>query len=259
MDQIILPRDTNVIIASFGGVGTTFLLKYLAQYKKTNHRFDADRIKHSPLPPISFNSNIKFVYVYGSPQLATVSLFQRNFQCRQSKKLQKWSKRTFSPIPESMTLQEYASQGIDKFCFRNHFYNWYEEYLSVHPTMFVRYETIYDNLKSLQDFLNLPQGFLDRFPKKKSRTATLEKISPEIRDRLDRMYGDFSDELARLDDVEIRARSNRKMFMMTYLKNPYLKALAGQCLSESKIRLKEYIPPIYSTLKRIKHSTNRLP
>ncbi|MGB5632037.1 MAG: hypothetical protein WBM86_04545, partial [Waterburya sp.] len=54
--RILLPGDTDVVVASFGGVGTTFLLKYLAQYRKTNHRFDADGVKHSPLPPISFNS-----------------------------------------------------------------------------------------------------------------------------------------------------------------------------------------------------------
>ena len=258
MDRIILPRNTDVIVASFGGVGTTFLLKYLAQYRQTNHRFDADGIKHSPLPPISLNRNIKFIYVFGSPQLAAVSLFQRNFQYRQSKKLQKWSKKNISPIPESMTLQEYVSQGIDKFHFKNHFDNWYERYLSVHPTMFIRYETIYDNLESIQEFLNLPQDFLDRFPKRKNRTAVWEKISTETRQKLDRLYGDFSNKLARLDDVEIRG-SDRKMFVMTYFKNPYLRAFAGQCLLESKIKLKEYMPPIYSTLKRIKHSTNRLP
>lgn len=165
--RILLPGDTDVVVASFGGVGTTFLLKYLAQYRKTNHRFDADGVKHSPLPPISFNSNIKFVYVYGNPQLAAISLFRRNFHYRQSQKLQKWGKKSISPIPEEMTLQEYASQGIDKLHFRNHFYNWYEKYLSVHPTMFIRYDTMYDNVELLRDFLNLPKDFVDKFPEKK--------------------------------------------------------------------------------------------
>jgi len=36
MGRIILPGDMEVVIASFGGVGTTFLHSYLAQYKKTN-------------------------------------------------------------------------------------------------------------------------------------------------------------------------------------------------------------------------------
>jgi len=124
--------------------------------------------------------------------------------------------------------------------------------------MFIRYETMYDNLKPLHDFLNLPKSCFEGFPKKKNRIATLEKISPETRAQLDRLYGDFSNELAKLDNVEIR-ESKRKMLTMTYLKNPYLKALAGQCLLESKIRLKEYTPPLYTMLKKMKHSANRSP
>ena len=241
------------VIASFGGVGTSFLLSYLAQYKKTNSPIDADGFKHLPVPPVSFNGKTKFVYVYGNPQQAAISLFRRNFHYPQSLKLQRWGKETISPIPQEMTLREYASQGIDKFCFRNHFYNWYDKYLAACPTMFIRYETIFDNVEPLLDFLDLPNSCIDSFPKKKKRASTLEEIPVETLKHLDHIYGDFSDELAKLDDVEIRKRANHRIFSMTYLKSPYRKAFS----IELKLLLKNHTSKIYTMLRKIKQLTNR--
>lgn len=257
MGRIILPRNMEVVIASFGGVGTTFLHSFLAQHKETNHLYDADNLKHSPLPPVSFSDNAKFIYVYGNPQLAAISIFRRNIQHPQSVKLQKWSKETISPIPEGLTLQEYASQGIDKFYFRNHFLNWYDKYLASHPTMFIRYETIFDNIAPLLNFLDIPKSSVESFPKKKIRTSTIENISVETLRQLDHMYGSFSDELAKLEDVEIRERTDRRVFATTYLKSPYLKAFAEQAPFELNAFLKNRAPKIYTTLQKIKQLKNR--
>lgn len=253
MGLIILPGNMELVVSSFGGVGTSFLLSYLTQYKKTNSPIDADGFKHSPVPPVSINGNTKFVYVYGNPQQSAISLFRRNFQYYQSIKLQRWGKKTISPIPQEMTLQEYASQGIDKFRFRNHFYNWYDKYLAACPTMFIQYETIFDNVEPLLDFLDLPNSCIDSFPKKKKRASTFEEIPVETLKQLDHIYGDFSDELAKLDDVEIRKRAKHRIFAMTYLKSPYLKAFAFDLIA----LLKNHTPNIYTMLRKIKQLTNR--
>ncbi len=258
MGRIFLPRNIEVVIASAGGAGTTFLLSYLAQFKNANHPGDADGLKHSPLPPVSFNRNVKFVYVFGNPQLAAISLFRRNFQHHQSIKLQKWGKRNISPIPKDMTLQEYASQGIDRFHFRDHFYNWYDRYLAACPTMFIRYESLFDNVTLLLDFLDLPKDCIGSFPRKKTRTSTIEEIPPDTLKQLDHLYGDFADELARLNDVTVRERTKHETFSKTFFKSPYLNALAAQPAFESKAFLKKHVPKIHTVLRKMKQRTNRL-
>ena len=237
--RIVLPTSVEVVVASSGGVGTTFLLRHLALYKQTNHIFDDDGIKHSPLPPIAFNRNSKFVYIYGNPQTAAISLFRRNFHHLASIKSQKFERTNVSPIPQNMTLQEYADRGIDKFHFRNHFYNWYDKYLSVCPTMFVRYETIFDNVDSLVEFLDLPKDCVDSFPKKKKRASTIAGIPLKTRQQLNLMYGNLSDEFEKLDDVEIRQRTSQKSRAMTYLTSPYLNSIVEQPAIELKLLLRQ--------------------
>jgi hypothetical protein len=233
------------------------LLDYLAHFKKINHPADRDRIKHSPLPPISFNIDAKFVYVYGNPQLATISLFQRGLHHPHSMKLQQWIGKGTSPIPKEMTLQEYASIGSDRLYFKNHFYNWYHKYLATIPTLFIRYETLFDNVEFLLDFLDIPKTSIDSFPQKKERSSSISDIPVETRKQLDVMYGDFSSELSRLDDVEIRQAGNRKMFSMAYLTTPYIRAIAAQFLYYCKGLLRSHSPRIYRMLKNIKQLTRR--
>lgn len=251
MGRIVLPGDTEVVVVSYGGVGTTFLLRFLAQYMKTNDPDDSDGFKHSTLPLVSFNPKVKFIYVYGNPQLAATSLFRRSYHHDQSIKLQKWSSHTTSPIPKEMTLQEYASEGIDKFNFSNNFYNWYDKYLSSYPTMFVRYESIFDNIEAILDFLDLPKECIENFPKSKNRSSSIQDIPVETLGQLDNMYGDFSDQLEKLDDVEIRVNENQKTSKIRYLTPPYIRAFVDQLIYELKERLKKYAPKIYTMLKVI--------
>ena len=83
-----------------------------------------------------------------------------------------------------------------------------------------------------------------------------DKDNPEIPvetlKQLDYMYGDFSDELAKLDDVEIRKKATHRTFAMTYLKNPYLNILSEQASHESKAWLKKHNPKIYTILRKMK-------
>jgi len=257
MVRIILPKNIDVVVASVGGAGSTILLSYLANYKTTNRLGDKDGLKHSPLPPVSFNTDIKFVYVFRKPQAVVISLFRRNIQRAQSKKLQRWVNEYCSPIPKDMTLQEYASIGVDRLFFKNHFFNWYDRYLTAIPTMFIRYETMFDNVEPLLDFLDIPLDHKDNFPKKKKRSTTIEEIPAETVNQLDKMYGDFSGELAKLDDIEIRQNKNRKIISMSHLTTPYLRAVAEQVAYDQKNLLKDHSPRIYTMLRNIKRLTIR--
>ena len=41
----IIPKDIEVVVGSYGGVGTTFFLDFVAQFKKTNHPSEIPKLK----------------------------------------------------------------------------------------------------------------------------------------------------------------------------------------------------------------------
>lgn len=51
-------KNIDLIICSYGGVGTSFLIEFFSKYKNCNDARDVDRLKHVDRPPISFNPNL---------------------------------------------------------------------------------------------------------------------------------------------------------------------------------------------------------
>jgi len=249
LGRIVLPNRVEVVISSAGGAGTSFLLSYVAQFKRTNSPVDADGLKHSALPPISFNRACKFVYIHGSPQLAAISLFRRRLHHYQSVKLQRRGRGAISPIPREMTLEEYAAQGIDRFHFRRHFFNWYDGYLAARPTMFIRYETLFDNVRPLMEFLELPSDRVASFPTREVRTSTADEIGSKTLEQLNDMYGGFANELAQLNAVEVRQGSGYWSRPGRYFEIPYLNAYAGHGAFEIKGLMLRYAPKVYTKLR----------
>ncbi len=257
MYRIVLPSNIDIIVVSYGGVGTSFLINFLSKYKITNSSVDSDGFKHLPLPPISFNRKVKFVYIYGNPQMAAVSLFRRKYHFAQSRKLQRWINKDLAPIPLKMTLQEYAALGVDRFLFEEHFFNWYEKYLTGIPTLFVRYENIFDNVSDLLDFAEIPVDAIKKFPQKKKRKSTQDAISQETANLLDKMYGDFAKQLREMNDIEVRQSGTRSVFSPKYLDKPYRNALAKQTAFEAKELLRKHTPMTFAMLKKVKGLSNR--
>ena len=199
----IIPKDIEVVVGSYGGVGTTFFLDFVAQFKKTNHPQDEDKIKHLGMPPVSFNKDIKCIYIYGDPMEAATSLFGRGMHHYQSKKLQRDQEAVNEAIPLDLTLEDYAKAGVDQFQFRRHFFNWYQDYL-VHPTLFIRYEEIWDHKEEIFKFLDLPMSELDNFPEKKERRSKLADLPEPVLSGLDTMYGAFVKELDEIGACVLR-------------------------------------------------------
>jgi len=262
MGRVTIPNGIEVIVASFGGVGTSFLIDFLSKHRKTNQFADYDGLKHSALPPISFNKKIKLVYIYGDPQLAAISLFRRDYQHYQSAKLQKFTNGKKDIIPLGTSLQEYAADGIDKFKFREHFYNWYDEHL-VHPTFFVKYEKIFDVVEPLLEFLEIPKEYISDFPQKKKRNSSIESIPEETQKNISAMYDKFRNELSEIADYEIRYPSEYKPELSSYMKPIYIYALFRQfpnVLLHNILKLvagkplqtlEKVAPPVYRYLRHL--------
>ena len=120
LKSLIIPRNINVLISSMGGVGTTFFIKHIKRHTTTNDILNSDGFKHLPFPPFSSNKNIKYIYIYGNPIDSVISLFRRNHQVAQSRKLLLFNNK-LNCIKRDTTLEQYAAEGVDRFLFSNQF------------------------------------------------------------------------------------------------------------------------------------------
>lgn len=184
-----VPQNLQLIVCSGGGVATTMLCDFLSEYYKLNEKSDKDSLKHLPMPPISFRSNFKCIFLYGDPVNTTISLFRRNYHHLQSRKLQR-HKIHKKIIPPKMTLEEYADSGVDSLGLHEQFVNYLESHL-IYPTLFIRYEFLWENLLHIQNFLGKTKMDFDKFPKKNSRISLSVPVDPHIRDKLKDINKDF--------------------------------------------------------------------
>lgn len=223
MNTILGSPLIDVYIISFGGVGTTFLIDFLSNYVNTNDSGDADGFKHIPLPPIQVKPNSRFIYVFGDPVIAAISLFRRGFHAKHSKKLQRfnWFQNL---VKENEDISMYAKQGQDRLNFEEHFNNWFY-YYRFYPTLFLRYDSIWNNVDSIINFLELPKYLIKHFPNKKERNSVIDSIDIETLNQLNSIYGDFRSNIQTLPDVIIRdSLENKNNRFKLYLSNQYIKA-----------------------------------
>ncbi len=108
-----------------------------------------------------------------------------------------------------------------------------------HPILFIRYEKFFENVRTLQSFINLPEEFVSTFPLEKKRSSSLELVSPQIRNGLHRLYGSFAAELDQLDDVQILKKGGEIPRISTYFSLSYLYAFLRY---ETIYFLKQYLP-----------------
>jgi len=211
---IYLDPDIETLIVSAGGVGTTFLIKAIGAYKKTNDPDNLDGYKHLPIPPISKNQSLKVIYIFGDPLVATVSLFRRKYHRTQSAVMQKFRKEKVL-LPLDLSLQEYVAQGKDRLFFGPHFNHWVLRF-PFYDTLFIHYDVLFDHLKEIRDFLDLPASFIENFPPKKDRASSLDQLDATTLEGLENMYGYLVEQFQQLPSFFIneteRTASTRLFF-----------------------------------------------
>lgn len=219
---IFLNKNIEVLIVSAGGVGTTFLMEEIGKYKTTNCSSNTDGYKHLPIPPISFNRNLKVVYVFGNPIWASISLFRRKYHHVQSINVQQYLEKGYT-IPFEMSLDTYASEAKDGHYFERHLENWRIVY-PIYPTLFIKYESLFDNLKIVADFLDLPSDFITNFPRKKVRQSELLNLSSSTANYLHHLYGKLAETLKNEPDTMIQREKNSPNYKKMMAK-PYLRGM----------------------------------
>lgn len=82
-------KEPRFLVVSPGGVGTTFLIKYLAGFVATNAHDDRDGLKHWPRPPTgdALAKLPPILFVTGNPDTIVASIARRGWLTEQSSKL----------------------------------------------------------------------------------------------------------------------------------------------------------------------------
>ena len=158
-----LSKDLDVLIVSPGGVATTFLLRYVSAFMKTNDIHDLDGLKHvTPPSDFVFREDLKVIYLTGELSDIENSLVKRGWLFEQYIKLGGYlhyfynSKKLRSHFKVLVSDQFKIFRSLSK---------------NNENVMIIHYDDLWDLKKELSNFLCLdPQSFVNSFPEKRTRT-----------------------------------------------------------------------------------------
>lgn len=220
----VIPENIDVLVGSFGGCGSSFFTKFLAQYKTVNHnhtRNELKDLKHVDRPPLTLQQNLKAIYIFGDPYNAIYSMFRRKLQRNNS--ILFLSNYFINPIDVDCTLEQYLEEGIDRLKLGNAFENWSNSKVN-YPIMLVKYEALWDHLPEIFDYLEIPRSEIKNFPNQKERNSNWQSLSQEAKHNLHQMYGELHYKIKDYDEIKI-IEPNYSMY--TYLPK-YMLALGNK-------------------------------
>lgn len=212
----------DTLVVSSGGVGTSFLMRFLSRFRKLNGLHNEEGTKHAFNHPIGWQK-CKCVYIFGSPVDAALSLFRRAYHSAHSRRIVEELGVPIEPIAQETTLAQYCEQQVDRFFFGHHFHSWIES-PPPYPLLMLRYEAIWDHLNDLADFLELPRQALDEFPKRRARnpygTATERRLLQQLYADEVEMIGNYSD--CRVRDAHSTWRREKLRYLQAVGTSPRL-------------------------------------
>ena len=232
-------KNLDVYVVSWGGVGTTAFLKFLNDCNmdvNTNNDIDikgkngskySSGIKHINSPNHRKLKEFKIkkaIFIYDDVINSILSLWKRNYQCDQVKKLT----NNRNSIPEDWSLSDYIENDQDLFEFQQFYYNWVttkKEY----PCLFVKGQQLYKHRFHILKFLDIPIS--SKFIENHSRNSDwFHDIDNNIKNGLYNIYGGFNDYITSLPDVQLQDANSTELIsnlsvsdtLSSRIKNPYI-------------------------------------
>ncbi len=101
-------------------------------------------------------------------------------------------------------LDDYLERGVDAFRRTEQLEKWTRGGAG-YPILMLRYETMWQRIDELLDFLELPRTARADFPARRGRRTSLEAQPPARREALERMYGELSATIETLPDAKVIA------------------------------------------------------
>jgi hypothetical protein len=222
MQEMNVKMNTiNVYVNSFGGVGTSALIRWLTIQKiVTNCNKDSDGIKHLNTPnSLKLKDLIinKAIYIYDDPIDATISLFNRKFHISQVAKLTNEK----NSIPLEWTLEDYVTNNKDLFEFQAHYDNWINTEKPF-PCLFIKGQSIYKHRYTILKFLDLPVS--TEFMPGCHRSSNWINEKAIIKRGLYDIYGGFCDLVESNPDIMLQEKDSTKLIKLSQNSiNPFSK------------------------------------
>jgi hypothetical protein len=159
-----VPAETQVLVVSPGGVGTTMMLEHLQRFVRVNDPFDRDGLKHLPRPPKFRSEQTRTIFLFGQPDDIFDSLNRRG-----------WVEGLGSLFGSFATVLSGPRGKRERFAAA---LARQREAWSAHrgAIMFIDYGELWDRLPELERFLELEvTDFLRTFPPRRSRALAQDK------------------------------------------------------------------------------------
>jgi hypothetical protein len=154
-----VPADTQVLVVSPGGVGTTMVLEHLRRFVRVNDPFDRDGLKHLPRPPKFGSAQTRTVFLSGRPDDIFDSLNRRGWVDGHGSLLGSFA--TVLSSPQRKREHFAAALGRQRDAWSNY----------RGEIMFIDYGELWERLPELERFLELEKtDFLRTFPQRRRRT-----------------------------------------------------------------------------------------
>lgn len=182
----------EIIVSSFGGVGTSPFLSWLSPKMDVNCPRDSDGLKHVVDPRVIKEQAQKFIFIYGDPVGALISLYSRKFIRPQFVKL--------TGQDNKVSIEEYAESGEDLIGYERQFDSWIN--FSEKPVLFLRYPHFWENEDKILSFLGFPQSV--HLFKKKERTSKKDDVPKEVIDKLELIYKPLKEKMNLLGTCYIK-------------------------------------------------------
>lgn len=179
------PKKNNIeiIVTSPGGVGTTFLIKFLNDHGvKTNHPHNGDKLKHLYKPIQKKLKNTKFIYLIGNPVELSLSLLNRNFF-----ELHCLIHGNYSlPPDKKIDINTVINSGTDFLNLNNLFKNWTTNTNHKNKCLIIDFDHLWMNKNLILNFCGISS--IKKFPEKKERNSNLNKLSKRQLKALNLVY-----------------------------------------------------------------------
>ena len=173
----------DVIVSSFGGVGTSPFLIWLSSQLNCNSPSDLDNLKHVVDPKVVSDNAEKFVYIFGDPVESILSLYRRNHIGSQFTKL--------TGEYNKITIEEYADSGKDLLNYERQFDNWTN--FNCKPVLYLKYPHFWSHEAEILKFLELSNDSI--LFKKKERTIVKSNFPKKVIEKLELIYKPLNEKM----------------------------------------------------------------
>jgi hypothetical protein len=170
------------VVASYGGVASKTLVRGLLDHPARTVKFTLVPRHHSHRrrPFLYLPPHKKVIYLYGDPAHAIASFFRRDLRpgaviepddshpgfAGFARAHCKYLGGDYQRIGDGYSLDDFLSSPDDPFALEDHFRRWTEARVS-YPILLVRYETLWEHLEEIHEFVGLPRAAAATFPARK--------------------------------------------------------------------------------------------